>query len=106
MSDLLGTSASILLRWPSEYYRQNRDSSEKTTLCPYIILICRSPRQSWCLSLHWIVKGGRSNGHRSDSPCYCKRHRIIREHIRRTDLYPRRSRFFISNEITLVIRHN
>ncbi|GFU71743.1 hypothetical protein TNCV_1955041 [Trichonephila clavipes] len=62
----------------SEYCMQNRDSSEKTTLCHSCIQFCRYGLQSHRLSLCCIINGSRSNGHRADSPRYCKRRHTVR----------------------------
>ena len=51
---------------PSEYGTQNRDSFEKSALCHFSNKLWGSGNQSRRLSLCYIVKGSRSNGHRAD----------------------------------------
>ena len=62
---------------PSEYYTENRDSSEKTALCHSCIQICRSVHHSCHLFICWIVKGSR-NKSREDRPRSCKRRCTVR----------------------------
>ena len=70
--------------WPSKYWTQKRDSSEKATLCRFCINLCSLAHKSSCHFLWCIASRSLSSGCEADSPCCCRRRRTIQEENRRT----------------------